>query len=72
MEIKRYESSLLSSNMNLIAEEMHAIVIDLYQDVRTAKDLRIDKIILPLEHYDHIFGVNDRKAKTNAPVICSK
>ena len=34
--------------------------------------LRIDKIILTHEHYDHISGVNIWKKKTKASVLCSK
>ncbi len=72
MDITRYESPLLSSNMYVITEDGHAIVIDPYQELKPAKDLIVDKIILTHEHYDHISGVNEWKAKTNAPVLCSK
>ena len=72
MNIKRYESPLLSSNMYIIIETGHAIVVDPFQDVSPAKDLSIDKIILTHEHYDHISGVNKWKEKTNALVLCSK
>ena len=72
MEIKRYESPLLSSNMYVIVEEGHAIVIDPFQDVNCAACLTIDKIILTHEHYDHISGVNDWKRLTKAPVLCSE
>lgn len=72
MRIKRYESDLLCSNMYLITEQNHAIVIDPCRNTDMLKDLRIDKIILTHEHYDHISGVNDWKQLTNAKVLCSK
>lgn len=72
MKIERYESPLLSSNMYLITESGHAVVIDPSRDLKTAKNLIVDKIILTHEHYDHISGVNDWKRLTRAPVLCSK
>ena len=72
MEIRRYQSDLLLSNMYLIVEEDSAIVIDPFRDVTPAEGLRIEKILLTHEHYDHISGVNDWKAVTGAPVLCSK
>lgn len=72
MEIRRYESDLLSSNMYLIVENSHAIVIDPFRDTSPAKDLIIDQILITHEHYDHISGVNLWKEKTSAPVLCSK
>lgn len=72
MKTKRYESPLLSSNMYVIIEGKHAIVIDPFQNLEPAEDFVIDKIILTHEHYDHISGVNVWKEKTKAPVLCSK
>ena len=72
MEIKRYESPFLASNMYIIIEGKRAIVIDPFIDLKPAKGLVIDKIILTHEHYDHISGVNVWKAATKAPVLCSK
>ena len=72
MIIERYESPLLSSNMYLITESGHAVVIDPSQYLKKAKNLIVDKIILTHEHYDHISGVNDWKRLTNASVLCSK
>jgi glyoxylase-like metal-dependent hydrolase (beta-lactamase superfamily II) len=72
MEIRRYESGLLSSNMYVIVEENHAIVIDPFDDIGPATGLVIDCILLTHEHYDHISGVNLWKEKTGAPVLCSK
>lgn len=72
MEIKRYESGLMASNMYIIAENGHAIVIDPCEDSSQKNFLTIDKIILTHEHYDHISGVNIWRQATCAPVLCSK
>lgn len=72
MEICRYESDLLSSNMYIVSENSHAVVIDPFSDIHAADGLKIDKIMLTHEHYDHISGVNLWKEATGAPVLCSK
>lgn len=72
IEIRRYETGLLSSNMYVIAESNHAIVIDPYEDTSLAYGLIIDYILLTHEHYDHISGVNVWKAATGATVLCSR
>ena len=72
IEIRRYVSNLLSSNMYLVVEEDHAIVIDPFDDTNPAQQLKIDYILLTHEHYDHISGVNVWKTVTGAPVLCSK
>jgi hydroxyacylglutathione hydrolase len=72
MEIRRYESGLLSSNMYVVVEGHRAIVIDPFDDVSPATGLTIDYILLTHEHYDHISGVNTWKKATGALVLCSK
>ena len=72
IKIKRYESDLLSSNMYVITENGHAIVIDPFDDISPAEGLHIDRIILTHEHYDHISGVNVWKNARNAPILCSR
>ena len=72
IEIRRFESGLLSSNMYVIVEGNHAIVIDPFDDVSPAGGLKVDYILLTHEHYDHISGVNLWKETTGAPVLCSK
>ena len=72
MKIRRYESDLLSSNMYVVVEGKHAIVIDPFEDMSPGEGLTVDYIILTHEHYDHISGVNAWKDKTNAPVFCSR
>lgn len=72
MEIRRYVSGLLSSNMYLIVECDSAIVIDPFKNTSAADGLHIERIILTHEHYDHISGVNAWKQAMNVPVLCSK
>ena len=72
IEVRRYVSNLLSSNMYVIVEGDHAVVIDPFEDVNPANELKIDYIILTHEHYDHISGVNVWKKARDAPVLCSK
>ena len=72
IEIRRHESSLLSSNMYVVTENGHAIVIDPFEDISPAEGLQIDWIILTHEHYDHISGVNIWKKARDAPVLCSR
>ena len=72
MEIRKYVSDLLSSNMYVLVEDSHAIVIDPFRDAAPAEGLTVDHILLTHEHYDHISGVNEWKRITGAPVLCSK
>lgn len=71
IDIRRFESGLLSSNMYVVVEGDHAIVIDPFDDTSPADNLSVERIILTHEHYDHISGVNEWKKKTGAPVLCS-
>lgn len=70
--IKRYASDLLLSNMYIITEGTQAVVIDPFREISPAKGLKVDKIFLTHEHYDHISGVNLWKKNTKASVLCSK
>lgn len=72
MDIKRYESELISSNMYVITERGHAIVIDPFDHIEPIEGLVIDYILLTHEHYDHISGVNLWKSVTKANVLCSE
>ena len=72
IEIRRYESNLLSSNMYVVIEGKYAIVIDPFRDTSPAEGLTVDRILLTHEHYDHISGVNAWKTATGAPVLCSR
>ena len=71
MDIKRYVSELLCSNMYVVTENGHALIIDPYDDITIGYGLKVDKILLTHEHYDHISGVNEWKKVYGAPVLCS-
>ena len=71
IDIQRFESDLLFSNMYVVTEGNHAVVIDPFDDTSPAENLFVDLIILTHEHYDHISGVNIWKRKTGATVLCS-
>lgn len=72
MEIKRFESDMMASNMYLLSENGHAVVIDPCRDTSPGSGLKTDALILTHEHYDHISGVNAWKDAYGAPVICSR
>ena len=72
MKINKYESHLLLSNMYIIEQNGHAIVIDPFEVSIFDGDIIIDYIILTHEHYDHISGVNYWKSLYDVPVLCSK
>ena len=71
MEIKAYASDLLSSNMYIISENGHAVVIDPSRDIARGEGLIIDLLMVTHEHYDHISGVNMWKEAYKAPLLCS-
>lgn len=62
----------MASNMYVVTEGSHAIVIDPFRDTSRAYGLTVDWILLTHEHYDHISGVNAWKTTTGATVLCSK
>lgn len=72
MVIQRYDSGILSSNMFVLVEENHALVIDPSLDTSPGKNLSVDLMIITHEHYDHISGVNAWKEKYHAPLLCSE
>ncbi len=72
MKIETYDTGLLHSNMYIISENNHAIVIDPYSNTEPGRDKIIDWIFLTHEHYDHISGVNAWKEATDGQVLCSK
>lgn len=69
MIIEQITSPLLDSNMYVITEGGHAILIDPFETTIKTVDC-VDYILLTHEHYDHISGVNYWKEKTGATVIC--
>lgn len=72
MEIQRFESDMMASNMYLLSEHGHRIVIDPCRDTDPGVNSKVDALILTHEHYDHISGVNAWKEAYGAPVICSR
>ena len=72
MEILRFVSDLLLSNMYILKEGDSVIVIDPCCNTAPAEGLHVDRILLTHEHYDHISGVNEWKKLTGAPVLCSE
>lgn len=71
MLVKRIISDMLESNMYLLIETGHMLVIDPCRYFKTEGNIA-DLIILTHEHYDHISGVNLWKEKTGARVLGSK
>lgn len=72
MIIYRFVSDLLLSNMYLLEEGGHALVIDPCRNIEPGEGLQIDKVLLTHEHYDHISGVNVWKKAYHARVLCSE
>ena len=73
MEISCITSNLLVSNMYLITENKHVIIIDPCENIEQHNPLLYyDWLFLTHEHYDHISGVNVWKELTGAQVLCSQ
>lgn len=71
MIINRYDTGLLHSNMYVISDNGHVIVIDPCENINPVVGNRVDWILLTHEHYDHISGVNKWKNSTSGRVLCS-
>ncbi len=72
-QIKRFISKLLQSNMYVLEEDGHVILIDPYEDISLYdSSYSYDYILLTHEHYDHISGVNGWKNLTSAKLLCSE
>lgn len=72
MEIRQYNSGILSSNMYVLTENQHAVVIDPARDTAPGEGLILDLLLITHEHYDHISGVNAWKERYHAPLLCSE
>lgn len=72
MVIKRYDSGILCSNMYVIEEKGHAIVIDPARNIEPGQSLQIDLMMVTHEHYDHISGVNAWKEAYGVSLLCSE
>ena len=71
MRIQRIESDLLCSNMYVIEDNGHAIIIDPCNKIEYGRGLIVDMVLLTHEHYDHISGVNEWKKNYNPDVVSS-
>lgn len=75
MNILRFETPLLSSNMYLLTEDNHGLIIDPYDGFHeeiSAACNKIDHILLTHEHYDHISGANALRERCGCRIICSE
>ena len=75
MEIDRYTTPLLDSNMYVISESGHCVIIDPYFSPaagRLLDGLKPDFMLVTHEHYDHISGVNGYKAQYGLPLYASQ
>ncbi|MDO5424002.1 MAG: MBL fold metallo-hydrolase [Eubacteriales bacterium] len=71
MEVTRCRSDLLFSNMYLLTEKGHSLVIDPFEHYVPAKNFMPDLMLITHEHYDHISGVNRMKEKYGIMLMCS-
>lgn len=74
MEIRTYISPMLSSNMYVVIEEQHCVIIDPYYDEKSARfldGLQPDFMLVTHEHYDHISGVNALKDHYGIPLYAN-
>lgn len=79
MKLKCFVSPFLDSNMYVIYEDNHCIIIDPYycsESEQLLEGIHPDFILVTHEHYDHISGVNRFKEQYGVPVyanrICDK
>ena len=72
MTVERFETPILLSNMYVIKEREHAILVDPYEMECDLDGVQVDYIILSHEHYDHISGTNYWRGRTGASVLCSR
>ena len=73
MDIARFKSGLLQSNMYLLSEDGETIVIDPFVSEEVFDDMGVvpSLVILTHEHFDHISGVNFIKEYYRIPVYAS-
>lgn len=72
MEIARYVSDLMFSNMYVLTDDGHSLIIDPFARYLLPKNLKPDLMIVTHEHYDHISGVNRMRQEFGIPLICSE
>lgn len=75
MEIDRYTTPLLDSNMYVLSESGHCVIIDPYFSPaanRLLEGLTPDFMLVTHEHYDHISGVNGYQSRYELPLYASR
>lgn len=77
LSIKVFKTPYLSSNMYLISDNGHGLIIDPYFDRSVCEEIdkevgRVNYIILTHEHFDHISGTDEIRDRYGSKVICSK
>lgn len=71
LHILQYVSDLIASNTWVIEEDGFSLVVDPARDLTPGVGIKVEKILLTHEHYDHISGVNEWKNSTGASVLCT-
>ncbi len=71
MEITRYISDLIFSNMYVLTDDRRSLVIDPFERYVVPENFRPDMMIVTHEHYDHISGVKRMKREFGIPLLCS-
>ena len=72
MVIERYISNLMFSNMYVLTENGHSLIIDPFEQWTYSDTFYPDMILITHEHYDHISGVNKMKKEFQIPLMCSE
>lgn len=75
MKVQQFTTPLLASNMYLLAENNHGLIIDPYDGYAPEISVackQVDRILLTHEHYDHISGTNALRERYDCPVLCSE
>lgn len=77
MDITCYTSVDMLSNMYVISENDHALVIDPSRDNDVLELVKqeahiVDKILLTHEHCDHVSGAQRMRSEFGSPVFCSE
>ena len=74
MQIRTLPTPLLSSDMYLICENGHVIIVDPYPfaQLELPPESVVDYIFLTHEHYDHISGTNALRERFRCPVVCGE
>lgn len=76
MEILKYQTPLLDSNMYLLIQDNHAVIIDPFWDEdlwrEKLQEVYVDWILFTHEHYDHISGAEQFRKRFQSKVLCAE